>query len=164
MQKKIIGAGRWECRARERGYLKCFAWSVSWEVFPIINKRLQMTSIIFYTFVHSLNDHLLNHQKVALKTNFGQSQMWSFYIRILLYITEHANCIQLQDVLGISKVLLETQGMEPVVGLVEECILPCTVKFLYQDHLWNCPKVVLKTTFGQFQRWSLTRGTRGCGK
>ena len=34
-----------------------------------------------------------------------------------------------------------------------------TVKFLYYDHLWNCPKVVLKTTFGQSQRWSLIRGT-----
>ena len=36
-----------------------------------------------------------------------------------------------------------------------------TVKFLYQDHLWDCPKVVLKTTFGQSQRWSLIRGTLG---
>ena len=34
-----------------------------------------------------------------------------------------------------------------------------TVKFLYYDHLWDCPKVVLKTTFGQSQRWSLIRGT-----
>ena len=25
---------------------------------------------------------------------------------------------------------------------------------LIRDHLWDCPKVVLKTTFGQFQRWS----------
>ena len=36
-----------------------------------------------------------------------------------------------------------------------------TVKFLYQDHLWDCPKVVLKTTFGQSQRWSLIRCTLG---
>ena len=25
---------------------------------------------------------------------------------------------------------------------------------LIRDHIWDCPKVVLKTTFGQFQRWS----------
>ena len=25
---------------------------------------------------------------------------------------------------------------------------------LIRDHLWDCPKVVLKTTFGQSQRWS----------
>ena len=36
-----------------------------------------------------------------------------------------------------------------------------TVKSLYKDHLWNCPKVVLKTTFGQSQRWSLIRETVG---
>ena len=36
-----------------------------------------------------------------------------------------------------------------------------TVKSLYQDHLWDSPKVVLKTTFGQSQRWSLIRGTLG---
>ena len=36
---------------------------------------------------------------------------------------------------------------------------PYIVKFLYSDHLWDCPKVVLKTTFGQSQRWSLIRGT-----
>ena len=35
-----------------------------------------------------------------------------------------------------------------------------TVKFLYYDHLWDCPKVVLKTTFGQSQRWSLINGTQ----
>ena len=29
------------------------------------------------------------------------------------------------------------------------------------DHLWDCPKVVLKTTFGQSQMWSLIRGTLG---
>ena len=39
--------------------------------------------------------------------------------------------------------------------------LYCTVKFLYYDHFWDCPKVVLKTTFGQSQRWSLIRGTLG---
>ena len=32
-------------------------------------------------------------------------------------------------------------------------------KFLYQDHLWNCPKVVLKTTFWQFRRWPFIGGT-----
>ena len=37
----------------------------------------------------------------------------------------------------------------------------CIVKFLYWDHLWDCPEVVLKTTFGQSQRWSLIRGTMG---
>ena len=36
-----------------------------------------------------------------------------------------------------------------------------TVKSLYKDHLWYCPKVVLKTTLGQSQRWSLIRGTLG---
>ena len=36
-----------------------------------------------------------------------------------------------------------------------------TVKSIYKDHLWDCPKVVLKTTFGQSQRWSLIRGTLG---
>ena len=36
-----------------------------------------------------------------------------------------------------------------------------TVKFLYYDHLWDCPKVVFKTTFGQSQGWSLIRGTLG---
>ena len=36
-----------------------------------------------------------------------------------------------------------------------------TVKSLYNDHLWDCPKVVLKTTFGQSQRWSLIRDTLG---
>ena len=36
-----------------------------------------------------------------------------------------------------------------------------TVKFLYQDHFWDCPKVVFKTTFGQSQRWCLIRGTLG---
>ena len=35
------------------------------------------------------------------------------------------------------------------------------LKFLYYDHLWDCPKVVLKTTFGQSQKWSLIRGTFG---
>ena len=25
---------------------------------------------------------------------------------------------------------------------------------LIRDHLWECPKVVFKTTFGQFQRWA----------
>ena len=25
---------------------------------------------------------------------------------------------------------------------------------LIKDHLWKCPKVVFKTTFGQSQRWS----------
>ena len=25
---------------------------------------------------------------------------------------------------------------------------------LIRDHLWNCSKVVFKTTFGQSQRWS----------
>ena len=25
---------------------------------------------------------------------------------------------------------------------------------LIRDHLWDCPKVVFKTTFGQTQRWS----------
>ena len=25
---------------------------------------------------------------------------------------------------------------------------------LIRDHLWHCPKVVFKTTFGQSQRWS----------
>ena len=25
---------------------------------------------------------------------------------------------------------------------------------LIRDHLWDCPKVVFKTTFGQSQRWS----------
>ena len=25
---------------------------------------------------------------------------------------------------------------------------------LLRDHLWDCPKVVFKTTFGQSQRWS----------
>ena len=38
---------------------------------------------------------------------------------------------------------------------------PNTVKFLYYDHLWDCPKVVFKTTFGQSQGWSLIRGTLG---
>ena len=38
-------------------------------------------------------------------------------------------------------------------------IISTTVKFLYKDHLWDCPKVVLKTTFGQSQRWSQIRGT-----
>ena len=28
---------------------------------------------------------------------------------------------------------------------------------LIRDHLWDCPKVVLKTTFGQSQRWSYYR-------
>ena len=28
---------------------------------------------------------------------------------------------------------------------------------LIRDHLWDCPKVVLKTTFGQPQRWSYYR-------
>ena len=28
---------------------------------------------------------------------------------------------------------------------------------LIRDHLWDCPKVVLKTTFGQSQRWSWYR-------
>ena len=28
---------------------------------------------------------------------------------------------------------------------------------LIRDHLWDCPKVVFKTTFGQFQRWSKYR-------
>ena len=28
---------------------------------------------------------------------------------------------------------------------------------LITDHLWNCPKVVFKTTFGQSQRWSYYR-------
>ena len=36
-----------------------------------------------------------------------------------------------------------------------------TVKFLYKDHLWDCPKVVLKTTFAQSQRLSLIRGALG---
>ena len=36
-----------------------------------------------------------------------------------------------------------------------------TVKFLHEDHLWDCPKVVLKNTFGQSQRWSLIRCTLG---
>ena len=36
-----------------------------------------------------------------------------------------------------------------------------TVKSLYEDHLWDCPKVVLKTTFGQSQKWSLIRDTLG---
>ena len=30
-----------------------------------------------------------------------------------------------------------------------------------KDHLWDCPKVVLKTTFGQSQRWFLIRFTLG---
>ena len=34
-----------------------------------------------------------------------------------------------------------------------------TVQFLYQDHLWGCPKVVFKTTFGKSQRRYLIRGT-----
>ena len=34
-----------------------------------------------------------------------------------------------------------------------------TVEFLYKDHLWDCPKVVLKTTFGQSQRLSVIRST-----
>ena len=38
---------------------------------------------------------------------------------------------------------------------------PCTVKFIYQDHLWDCPKVVLKTTTGQSQWWSLISDTLG---
>ena len=25
---------------------------------------------------------------------------------------------------------------------------------LIRDHIWDCPKVVFKTTFGQSQRWS----------
>ena len=29
---------------------------------------------------------------------------------------------------------------------------PCVP--LIRDHLWDCPKVVFKTTFGQSQRWS----------
>ena len=28
---------------------------------------------------------------------------------------------------------------------------------LIRDHLWDCPKVVFKTTFEQSQRWSLNR-------
>ena len=28
---------------------------------------------------------------------------------------------------------------------------------LIRDHLWDCPKVVFKTTFGQSQRWSYYR-------
>ena len=28
---------------------------------------------------------------------------------------------------------------------------------LIRDHLWDCPKVVFKTTFGQSQRWSYHR-------
>ena len=36
-----------------------------------------------------------------------------------------------------------------------------TEKFLSLDHLWDCPKVVLKTTFGQSQKWSLIRDTLG---
>ena len=36
-----------------------------------------------------------------------------------------------------------------------------TVKFLYKDHLWDRPKVVFKTTFGQSLRWSLIRGRLG---
>ena len=28
-----------------------------------------------------------------------------------------------------------------------------------KDHFWTVPKVVLKTTFGQSQRWSLIRDT-----
>ena len=27
------------------------------------------------------------------------------------------------------------------------CFVTYTLKFLYEDHLWDCPKVVLKTTF-----------------
>ena len=30
-----------------------------------------------------------------------------------------------------------------------------------KDHFWTVPKVVLKTTFGQSQRWSLSRCTLG---
>ena len=29
-----------------------------------------------------------------------------------------------------------------------------TIVHLIRDHLWDCPKVVFKTTFGQSQRWS----------
>ena len=29
---------------------------------------------------------------------------------------------------------------------------------LFRDHLWDCPKVIFKTTFGQSQRWSYYRG------
>ena len=36
-----------------------------------------------------------------------------------------------------------------------------TVKSLYYDHLWDYPKVVLKTTFRQSQRGSLIRATLG---
>ena len=32
---------------------------------------------------------------------------------------------------------------------------------LIRDHFWDCPKVVLKTTFGQSQWWSLIRGRLG---
>ena len=42
-----------------------------------------------------------------------------------------------------------------------EDIAQFTVKFLYYDHLWDCPKVVFKTTFGQSQGWSLIRGALG---
>ena len=33
----------------------------------------------------------------------------------------------------------------------------CTQCFLERDHLWNCSKVVLKTTFEQSQKWSYYR-------
>ena len=38
-------------------------------------------------------------------------------------------------------------------------LIPFVNECVYLDHLWDCPKVVLKTTFGQPQRWSLIRGT-----
>ena len=33
----------------------------------------------------------------------------------------------------------------------------CTQCLLERDHLWDCTKVVLKTTFEQSQRWSYYR-------
>ena len=48
-----------------------------------------------------------------------------------------------------------------VLSFIMNPYLIDTVKFQYQDHLWDCPKVVLKTTFAQSQRWSLIRGTLG---
>ena len=39
-----------------------------------------------------------------------------------------------------------------------------TIDSLYLDHLWHCPKVVFKTTFEQYQRWSIPRVVLGVEK
>ena len=121
-----------------------------------------------------IKDHFWDCPKVVFKTTFRQFQRWSKYrnftvFMIIQYIKSKCEEIQVIAVRLIwiySEIPLlrppKIKTFYPLKNLFWNFKLffssfSITSVHLIRDHLWDYPKVVFKTTFGQSQRWSYYR-------